>query len=323
MIYRINGGAIQFSANPSGTLEWFLRLAEPGVMEIFPTTDNVQINQKIVVDASVHVGATSFPKRVFCNGTEFSAVNGFLDWTGRPGAQDQGTLQIHDMSVWTGALEVGVKLRNHNKCFHSDWRLSGGLQTLVLGNTGDGQSERSEFQRVSIVNGKGDGLIWSGVSHRETKFDGTISGTPRPMTIGPTANMYGSEIRVGMWLGGMDQMQLWHHEAGFAAACIHGNIHDADIDLLIENEHDGSAPLLYLGDKRTTVQGQSISTQKQGKIRMHTVHVAPFIAMFAGDAADLPEYRFTHGNPANGNRNRVQWHCNDEQVMAHSGGGAE
>ena len=143
-------------------------------------------------------------------------------------------------------------------------------------------------------------------SHRGWDMHAVITGTPKPFTLGPGGNVYGGQFR--LQISATDGLLNPN-----AAVCLDGFIHGAHFDILIENEAQIG---IALGNplKNNWPSKQN----KQGFLRAHFVHEVTHPGIFDGPMAELPPYRFTYGNPANGNSTRPAWTCTDGDVWEQS-----
>ena len=323
-------------ADPSDLLLTEMTSAKPSHVRIEPDPERVDANFDYQVDELIEIPAGSPASRVAKAITadlnpRLWAPKGLIDH----GAEDGP----HPPRLFLSGFDVNggvpasferqtekvptIRIRNGQMSRTRRLIVRGGGVELINENTDPddgmkGQSEHADHE-FALSNCHDVGLLLGGSSSfRGMRLKATIHGASRPLVGEASANLYGLRAHVVI---GVDEARQAN---GFGAACILSSIHNAEIDLLVENKLEAGSPALYLGEKRSSgrdVDGIPFdeSTQRQGSVRLHTVHTVPTIALFEGSRVDLPWYRFTHGNPHNGNRRRAQWHCADGQVFEHEG----
>lgn len=314
-------------ADPSDLLLSAMTSPKPAHVRIEPHPDRVDATHDYALDELISIGAddpaSRVPKAITADlWPRLWAPKGLLDHgTGDGPTPPRLLLRGFDVSGGSATVPT-IRLRNAQMSRVESVIVRGGGLEVVNENhdPDDGRKGQTEHARIDVIlsNCHDVGLRLAGSSSfRDLVLSATIHGARRPFVAERETNLYGMRSRIRI---GVDGRQ----PAGVAAACILGGIHDAEVDLLVENKLPAGAPALFLGEKRSVgrdVDGIpfDISTQRQGSVRLHTVHAVETVAMFEGNAEDLPWYRFTHGNPHNGNRRRIQWHCADAHVYAHEG----
>jgi hypothetical protein len=220
-----------------------------------------------------------------------------------PGPSNQKKVILDDVN-FEGA---GIKLQNPNRQTLRNVTVKGAITGVWVQNTiPEGQAEYNHLD-IEVINctrgfrASKTNDAWG--SMRGTEMWALVSGATYPYEfhrMGP----YASNLNLHAHVVGSTP-------SNWAAFCFRGgNTHGSNISLLMEGETEIA---LYLEEARTPYTNASLTAQTH--IGLHTIHAVEHVAIYDGLIEDLPSWRFTHGDPHNGNHLRPQWTCADGQVF--------